>query len=272
MMAGMSRYDEYRVQPDAKVDLGRIDSRDDGGLSKKDGEAEFERLREQLIELQVKLYAEGRHALLAVFQAMDTGGKDSTIREVFSGVNPQGCSVANFRAPSTLERSHDYLWRVHAVVPRRGMIGIFNRSHYEDVLVVRVKKLVEEKRWKARYDQINAFEEMLASEGVTIRKFYLHISRDYQKERLQRRLDKPEKHWKFDPNDLVERARWDDYRKAYEDALSRCSTKHAPWYVIPAEKRWYRDLLVAGVLVEAMESLDMKYPEPKFDPAKIVIE
>lgn len=271
-MCGMARYDDYCVKPGDKVDLAKIKTDDDGGLSKKDAEEKFESLRQKLIDLHELMYAQGKLALLVVFQAMDTGGKDSTIRAIFSGVNPQGCIVTNFKAPSTLERSHDFLWRIHRAVPKRGDIGIFNRSHYEDVLIVRVKKLVEEKRWKARYEQINQFEELLHDEGVIVRKFYLHISKDYQKERLQKRLDNPKKHWKFDPADLVERARWDDYQKAYEDALSKCSTKHAPWYVIPAQTRWYRDLLVAQVLVDTLESLEMKYPTPTFDPSQIKIE
>ncbi|MCG3131339.1 MAG: Polyphosphate:AMP/ADP phosphotransferase [Phycisphaerae bacterium] len=259
------------IRPGAKVDLRKIKTDEDGGLSKPQAEGELAKVCERLFELQALMYAERRHALLVVLQAMDTGGKDSTIRAIFSGMNPQGCRVTSFKAPHELERMHDFLWRVHAAVPPLGDIGIFNRSHYEDVLIVRVHKLVPEKRWKARYGHINAFEEMLHDEGVTIRKFFLHISKDYQKERLQRRLDDPEKHWKFNPDDLKERARWNDYQEAYEEALSRCSTKHAPWFVIPAENRPFRNLLVARALVEALEGLNMKYPEPTFDAADVRI-
>jgi len=269
--AGMGDHDAYRVDPDGSVDLCRFKADDDGGWSKDDGKKEFARLADRFRQLQELLYAEGRHALLVVLQAMDAGGKDSTIRNVFGPINPQGCRVKNFGPPNDVELKHDFLWRIHENTPRRGYIAVFNRSHYEDVLIVRVKKLVPEKRWRARYRHINTFEEMLHDEGTTVLKFFLHISKDYQQKRLQRRLDKPDKLWKFNPADLVERSRWDEYQKAYEEALSRCSTKHAPWYVIPAEKRWFRNLLISQIVVDKLESLDMKYPEPNFDPAEIVI-
>jgi PPK2 family polyphosphate:nucleotide phosphotransferase len=268
----MSVTSQFMISPGAQVDLRRIRTDEDGGSAKDGAKTESEALRERLFDLQALMYAERKHALLVVFQAMDTGGKDSTIRAIFSGMNPQGCRVTSFKAPHELERLHDFLWRVHQVVPPLGDIGIFNRSHYEDVLIVRVHGLVSEKRWRSRYDHINAFEEMLHDEGVTIRKFFLHISKQYQKERLQRRLDDPRKHWKFNPGDLEERKLWDKYQEAYEEALSRCSTRHAPWYVIPAENRAYRDLLVARVLVEALEGLDMKYPEPTFNPGAVRID
>jgi len=226
----------------------------------------------QLDELQELMYAEGKHAVLVVLQAMDAGGKDSTIRSVFGRINPQGCRVWNFKAPSARELSHDYLWRVHHRAPGRGYIGVFNRSHYEDVLIVRVKNLVEEKRWKRRYEHINNLEKLLTDEGTVIRKFYLHISKDYQKKRFQRRLDRPDKHWKFNPADLKERAHWSDYRRAYEAVLERCSTEAAPWYVIPAEKRWYRNLLISTIMVETLESLKMEYPKPDFDASTISID
>ncbi|MEX0776155.1 MAG: polyphosphate kinase 2 family protein [Phycisphaeraceae bacterium] len=264
--------DHYRVKPDSKVDLCKIPSQDDGGVDKIKGKAQFRKLRRNLATLQEALYAQHKHALLVVFQAMDTGGKDSTIRSVFTGVNPAGISVTSFKAPSTEERDHDYLWRIHDHAPPTGMIHVFNRSHYEDVLVVRVKNLVPAQRWKRRYEHINAFEKILHDEGTMIVKFYLHISKDYQKERLQRRLDRPDKHWKFNPDDLAERARWAEYQAAYDAALSHCSTKHAPWYIIPAERRWYRDLLIASVLVDTLTSLKMNYPQPTFDPATIAIE
>jgi PPK2 family polyphosphate:nucleotide phosphotransferase len=267
----MRNIEKYRVRPGAKVDLTKIRTDDDGGMAKADAVAEFRKLRKRLVRLQELLYAEGKHALLVVLQAMDGGGKDSTIRSVFTSLNPQGCKVISFKVPNDVELRHDFLWRVHENTPRLGYIGIFNRSHYEDVLVVRVKELVPAKRWKARYAHINAFEEMLHDEGTTVVKFFLHISKKYQKKRLERRLTKPDKLWKFDPVDLVERKRWDKYQEAYEDALRHCSTPHAPWYVIPAEHRWYRNLLVATVLVRTLQSLKMHYPKAKVDPKKIVI-
>ncbi len=264
--------DAYRVKPMRRFKLAAIDSHVDGGMDKDQAVAGLTACREKLAKLQVKLYAQGTQALLVVFQAMDTAGKDSTIREVFTGINPQGVNVHGFKGPSSIELSHDYLWRIHAHTPERGKIGVFNRSHYEDVLIARVKELVPAAVWRRRYDHINAFEALLHDEGTRIVKFYLHISKDYQKERLQRRLDDPEKHWKFDPNDLVERARWDSYMKAYEEAMMRCSTEVAPWYIVPAETRWFRDLLVAQVLVKMLESMKPAPPKAKFDPSTIVIE
>jgi len=258
--------------PGCAVDLRVIPTDDDGGMDKDDGEREFARHIARLNELQGLLYAESKQALLIVLQAMDTGGKDSTIREVLGPLNPQGVRVWNFKAPTEVELKHDFLWRVHKRVPGAGYIGVFNRSHYEDVLIVRVKRLVPEAVWRPRYEHINHFENLLAFGGTRIVKLYLHISREYQKERLQRRLDNPDKHWKFNPGDLVERALWDDYREAYEEALSRCSTIVAPWHVIPAERRWYRDLAVARILVAALEAMDPQYPEATFDPGTIRIE
>lgn len=260
-----------QVKPGTDVDLAKMPTDDDGGLDKSAAEAEFAELTERLVGLQKLLYAEGKHALLVVLQAMDAGGKDSTIRSVFGPINPQGCKVVSFKAPNEHELSHDFLWRIHQNVPRCGYIGVFNRSHYEDVLIVRVKGLVPEKRWRQRYAHINAFEEMLHDEGTTVVKFFLHISKDYQKKRFEKRLADPAKHWKFNPADLAERERWDDYMAAYAEAISRCSTKHAPWHIIPAEHRWYRDLLIARVLVHTLEELDMHYPKVDFDPQSIVI-
>jgi PPK2 family polyphosphate:nucleotide phosphotransferase len=263
---------DFRVVPGRKVNLEEIPCHADGGLDKKAAEKRFgERIR-RLAELQELLYAEGKHSLLVVLQAMDAGGKDSTIRSVFGPINPQGCRVTSFKAPNDVERRHDFLWRIHEHTPRQGNIEVFNRSHYEDVLVVRVKNLVPESRWQARYEHINAFERMLVDEGTTIVKLFLHISKGYQKGRLERRLACEDKHWKFAPEDLAERKRWDAYRVAYEDALSRCSTDHAPWYVVPSERHWFRNLLVTEVLVEALERLDMKYPEVSFDVSKIRIQ
>ena len=262
----------YRVREGTDVELDKFDANDDGGLERKDGEARFDELSKRLVQLQELMYAQGKHALLVVFQAMDAGGKDSTSRKVIGPLNPAGVRVVGFKAPSTIERKHDFLWRVHQQTPRRGYISVFNRSHYEDVLVVRVKQLVEQSRGEKRYEHINAFEKLLVDEGTTIAKFYLHITRQYQKERLQRRLDRPDKHWKFNPDDLAERGRWREYQQAFETALSRCSTPGAPWYVVPAERRWFRNLLVAQVLADIMGDWDMQYPKPTFDPRRIAIE
>ena len=268
----MHDLDDYRVRPGDKVHLKDFKTDDDGGLEKDKGQEEFQKLHERLIELEALLYAENRHAVLVVLQGMDTSGKDSTTRAVFSGLNPSSVDVVSFKQPTDEELGHDFLWRIHRNAPRRGQIVVFNRSHYEDVIVVRVRKLVEEKRWKARFDHINAWEQMLCDEGTIVRKFFLHISKDYQKERLEKRLSDASKNWKFQPGDLVVRRSWDEYQDAYEDALSRCSTKHSPWYVIPAERRWYRDLLVTKILVETLEGLKMSYPKPDFDPSKIHVE
>jgi PPK2 family polyphosphate:nucleotide phosphotransferase len=207
-----------------------------------------------------------------VFQAPDAAGKDGTIRSVFTGVNPQGTRVTSFKQPSERERAQDYLWRVHVHTPANGEIAIFNRSHYEDVLVVRVHDLVPESRWKKRYDHINAFERMLADEGTTIVKIFLHISREEQAVRLQERLNDPTKRWKFHKGDLEERALWDDYRRAYETMMRRTSTDYAPWYVVPADRNWYRDVVVAQILVATLESLDLRYPEaePGLDGLKVI--
>ncbi len=264
--------DDFRAKPMRRVKLDAIDTNADGGLDKDQARDALNDCRHKLSNLQELLYAQGTQALLVVFQAMDTAGKDSTIRKVFTGINPQGVNVHGFKGPSSNELAHDYLWRIHAATPQRGKIGVFNRSHYEDVLIVRVKDLAPSTVWRRRYEHINAFERMLSDEGTRVVKFYLHISKDYQKDRLQRRLDNPKKHWKFDPADLKERARWDGYMKAYEEVFMRCSTDIAPWYIVPAEKRWFRDLLVAQVLVQTLESMKPKYPKPTFDPAGIVVE
>jgi PPK2 family polyphosphate:nucleotide phosphotransferase len=243
------------------------------GLAKR-GEAKrrLPGLCEHLRERQSLLFAGGKHAVLVVLQAMDTGGKDGTIRHVFGPLNPQGVRVTNFKVPSAEERAHDYLWRIHRAVPPRGIIGIFNRSHYEDVLVVRVHGLAPKPEIERRYDQINAFEKMLAENGVTILKFFLHIGRDEQKRRLQARLDRPDKHWKFSAADLAERKLWDDYEKAYELALARCSTPWAPWYVIPANHKPYRNWAVATLVLGALDSLGMAYPAPEPGLESLVID
>ncbi|MEP6573327.1 MAG: polyphosphate kinase 2 family protein [Gemmatimonadota bacterium] len=217
-------------------------------------------LTSRLAELQSGLYAEGKRALLVVLQGRDAAGKDGTINHVFGPLNPQGCIVTSFKAPSTLELSHDYLWRIHGSVPPRGAIGIFNRSHYEDVLIVRVHKLVPRKVWSRRYEQINDFERMLTENGVVIVKFMLHVSREEQRARLEARLSDPTKNWKFEAGDLKERDLWDDYTEAYEEMLRRCSTKWAPWYVVPADHKSSRDLLIADCLVRTLEAMHPVYP------------
>lgn len=269
----MSHYsDRHRVLPGSSVDLSAINA---NGKTYHDdrsqAEEEFKALRKEFRELQAALYAEDKHRLLLVFQAMDAGGKDGTIRVTTQGVNPQGVRVYSFKAPSTLERAHDYLWRVHPLVPKRGMIGIFNRSHYEDVLVVRVDNLVPESVWRRRYGHINDFERMLVDEGMTIRKFYLHIDSAEQRERFQERVDVPEKHWKFSFEDLEKRKQWDDYMLAYQEMLEKTSTAYAPWYIIPANQNWYRNLAVERVIVETLHELDPQYPVQEEDLSGVVV-
>ena len=232
-----------------------------GAAGKSEGLARLAALVERLGLLHNRLYAEATRAVLLVLQGMDASGKDGTIRHVFTGVNPQGCRVTSFRAPTSTESAHDYLWRVHAACPARGEIGIFNRSHYEDVVTARVRELVPERVWQRRYEHIRAFEQSLVDEGTTVLKVFLHISRDVQRKRLQERIEDPEKRWKFDPGDLDDRRRWDDYMDAYGDAIRETSTEWAPWYVVPADHNWVRNLAVAERLVSALERLDPKLPE-----------
>lgn len=265
---------QYRVQPDTQVDLTAWDANEKRAFprGKKAGKRLLKYLNDRLEALQELFYAEGKHKLLIVLQGLDTAGKDGTIRHVFEGVNPQGVKVAGFKVPTKRELAHDYLWRVHKQTPGSGEIVIFNRSHYEDVLVVRVHELVPPEVWSRRYHHINEFERLLADEGTTILKFYLHIDLDEQKERLQDRLDEPDKHWKFNPGDLEERQLWPQYTAAYEDVLSKTSTDWAPWYIIPANRKWYRNLVISTIIIQTLESLDMCFPEPDFDPADIQID
>ncbi len=266
--------ERYRVRPGQQVHLAEWDPGDRSvfGGDKAAAQSLATALANRLESCQEMLYADGRHRLLVVLQALDTGGKDGTIRRVFEGVNPLGVKVASFKKPTDLELAHDYLWRVHPHVPGNGEIAIFNRSHYEDVLVVRVHSLVPAEIWERRYQQIVAFEEMLAEEGTTIVKFFLHISKEEQRQRLQARLDDPEKRWKFARQDVDERQLWDDYQGAYEDALSLTSTDFAPWYIVPADRKWYRDIVVGQVLVNTLERLDLRYPAGKEDLTGVVIE
>lgn len=265
--------ERFAVEPGKQPKLADRNTRETCGFRKgARAETGFTRNVERLAELQYLLYAESRRALLIILQAMDAGGKDSTIRHVMSAMNPQGCRVTSFKAPSAEEASHDFLWRIHRAVPRRGEVGVFNRSHYEDVLVVRVHDLVPRSVWSRRYRQINDFERLLAENDVVIVKFFLHISREEQRERFQSRLDKAHKNWKVNPADFEERRYWDDYMKAYETALARCNKKWALWYVIPADRKWFRNLAVSSILVDTLEELKMQFPKPICDPSEIVLD
>lgn len=256
----MSKFDRLCVAPGERARLGRRDPSDDLGWNKEEALALLEQEKESLSELQYRLYAEGSRAVLVVLQGMDTSGKDGVIRHVFSGINPQGCSVVSFKKPSEEELAHDYLWRIHRQVPAKGHIGVFNRSHYEDVLIARVRGLVAPRVWKKRYAQINAFERHLTQCGVTLLKCYLHISKAEQKKRLMARLADPGKRWKFNPQDLEERKLWGAYRRAYEEALTHCSSVEAPWYVIPADRKWVRDLALARLLRRTLDRMNPRYP------------
>ena len=269
----MTFTDLLRVAPGSTPDLAGTDAAATPGFEgdKDAARARLKELKDELAEFQERLWAEQGQSLLIVLQALDAGGKDGLIRKVVTAFNPQGTRVTGFGVPTEEELRHDFLWRVHAATPGKGRIGVFNRSHYEDVLVVRVLNLVPEKVWQERYDQINEFESILAANGTRIVKFYLHVSRDEQRERFQKRLDNPEKHWKWSSGDLETRARWDDFRAAYTDALARCSTDHAPWFVIPADRKWYRDLAVAEILAETARDMDPQWPEADEDLSGIVI-
>ena len=264
---------QYRVKPGTQVDLSAWDANDKHAFpdGKKAGKRLLNYLNDRLEALQELFYAEGKHKLLIVLQGMDAAGKDGTIRHVFEGVNPQGVKVASFKVPTRQELAHDYLWRIHQQTPGSGEMVIFNRSHYEDVLVVRVHELVPPETWSRRYHHIREFERLLVDEGATLLKFYLHIDQDEQKERLQDRLDEPDKHWKFNPGDLEERKLWPQYTAAYEDVLSKTSTDWAPWYIIPANRKWYRNLVISTIIIQTLESLEMRFPEPDFDPGDIKI-
>ena len=260
----------FRVKPGKKVDLDNLgaDFKPDN-LDRKEVEQQFGSLTEKLRDLQHLMYAEDKRSLLVVLQGRDAAGKDGTIRQVFGPMNPQGCRVTSFKVPSKIEAAHDFLWRYHFAAPRRGMVGIFNRSHYEDVLVVRVHDLVPKKVWSKRYDHINAFEKLLADNGTLVLKFYLHIDREEQLERFKKRINNPKKNWKISGADYSERPYWDSYTKAFEDAISKCSTDNAPWFVIPANRKWFRNLVIADIVVDAMEGLKMRYPDPSVDMEEI---
>jgi PPK2 family polyphosphate:nucleotide phosphotransferase len=264
--------DKLLVHPGKPVTLADHDPDDTLGLDKDTAKAMTERSMARLDELQYLMYAEHRRALLVVLQGMDGAGKDGTIRHVISGLNPQGCRVTSFKPPSAEELDHDFLWRVHRVVPPRGDIAIFNRSHYEDVLIARVRKLVPKDVWSRRYDHINAFEQLLTDSGLVVVKFFLHISREEQRERFEERLHDTTKQWKLSPSDFEDRKYWDDYVTAYEAALTRCSTREAPWFIVPANKKWLRNLAVSAILVETLEALDMRFPKPTIDLSRIKLD
>lgn len=256
---------------DRKVDLSDYDPGFTGDYSRSAAKRALGEWQLRFKSLQEKLYAQGERSLLIILQAMDSGGKDSTIKSVFTTVNPFGLTITSFKEPTELELAHDFLWRVHQAVPRNGMIGIFNRSHYEDVLVVRVNKLVPEETWKKRYDHINNFEQLLVDSGTVILKFFLNISKEEQKERFTERLTNPEKHWKFSHGDLAVREQWDDYMRAYEDVFEKTNTRTAPWHIIPANVKWYRNLIVTQTVVETMETMGLEFPPAEPDLDKVVI-
>jgi len=253
--------DRWRVPPGAAVDLSAVDPGDIAGVAGKDEAAKtLPDLHDRLRSLQERLWAEHRQSLLVVLQAIDAGGKDGTVKHLFRGLNPSGARVVSFKAPNEDELEHDFLWRVHRNTPGRGEVVVFNRSHYEDVLVVRVHQLVPEEVWRPRYDLINQFEANLAASGTRILKLFLHISKDEQAKRFRDRIDDPTKCWKFRPGDLDDRNRWDDYRRAFDEAIARTSTAHAPWYVVPADHKWYRNWAASHIVVEALEAMDPRYP------------
>lgn len=265
--------DDLRARPGKKAKLDKRDPDEHFGLD----DVSAADLRQdknvlKISELADKLYADGRRSLLIILQGMDTSGKDGTIRHLLTGVNPQCCDVTSFKVPSSEELAHDFLWRVHQRVPARGRVGVFNRSHYEDVLVVRVHELVPEGVWRERFRLINDFERLLVSTGTVVLKFFLHISKDEQKLRLESRLKDPAKNWKMNLGDLKERERWDEYMQAYEEAITECSTEAAPWYVIPSNRKWIRNLAISQIVVDTLGELDLRYPKLDFDPKKVRVQ
>lgn len=266
----MNYLERFRVEPGSKVELGKIDAGfKDQHESHERALPEIDMYCEKLRDLQYLMYAEGKRSLLICLQGRDAAGKDGTIKHVLGAMNPQGCPVTSFKVPSKEEASHDFLWRCHKATPSKGQVAIFNRSHYEDVLVVRVHNLVSEKVWSKRYDLINDFERMLFENGTHILKFYLHIDADEQLTRFKQRIDDPTRHWKISDADYVERGYWDAYTDAFEAALSKCSTRYAPWFVIPSNHKWFRNLAISQIVVDTLEALDMKFPAPSVDIAAI---
>src|SRR5829696_3379228 len=255
----------FKITPSKKVRLADYDPNANGGMSKEEGLVKLGKLTAELGEIQEELYAAGQHSVLMILQGIDTSGKDGTIRGVLVDVNPQGCRVESFKVPTEEELAHDFLWRAHRVTPRKGILGVFNRSHYEDVLVVRVHDLVPKKVWQARYDQINAFENILANNNTIVLKFYLHISKEEQEQRLLEREQDVSKAWKLSAGDWREREHWDDYIAAYQDAIQRCSTDAAPWYVVPADRKWYRNWAISRLMCDRLEQLGLGWPAATFD-------
>jgi PPK2 family polyphosphate:nucleotide phosphotransferase len=273
---GASRYrpavrDVCRVGPGTRANLDGRPTDDRLGVEKGKAQEELARLTARLSILQQRLYAENSRSVLLVLQGLDASGKDGTIRRVFTGLNPQGCDVVSFKAPTPTDRAHDYLWRIHRAAPERGAICIFNRSHYEDVVTAEVIGVIDDKHRKRRYEHVNAFERMLSDEGTSIVKIFLHVGKDEQRARLQARLDNPEKRWKFDRLDLEVRAKWDEYMRLYDAAITATSTKDAPWYVVPADHKWVSGVAAATILLDTLEKLDPKIPPPKGDLDGIVI-
>jgi PPK2 family polyphosphate:nucleotide phosphotransferase len=266
----MKYIEKFRIKPGSKVRLDKINATfKDKHEDQRSVSGEIEKYTKRLRELQYLLYAENKRSLLIILQAMDAGGKDGTINHVLGNMNPQGARVYGFKAPSAEEAAHDFLWRIHQAAPHRGQVAIFNRSHYEDVLVSRVHNFVPKKVWSRRYDLINDFEKNLVDNGTHILKFYLHISEDEQLRRFKQRIDDPARHWKISESDYKEREYWDDYTKAFEDALSKCSTAQAPWFIIPANHKWFRNLAVSQIVVETLESFNMEFPKPAVDIKEI---
>jgi PPK2 family polyphosphate:nucleotide phosphotransferase len=266
----MSYARKFRVEPGSRINLDTIDaSFKPEDLDRKEADERFRKLTDELRDLQYLMYAENRRSLLIVLQGRDAAGKDGTIRHVFGPMNPQGTRVTSFKVPSKEELAHDFLWRCHRATPKRGTVGIFNRSHYEDVLVVRVHDLVAKNVWSKRFDHINAFERLLADNGTVILKFYLHIDRDEQLERFKKRMENPRKNWKISDADYAERPYWDAYTEAFQDALSKCSTDVAPWFIIPANRKWARNLAIVDIVADTMKGLDMRFPEPEVDMDEI---
>jgi PPK2 family polyphosphate:nucleotide phosphotransferase len=255
-------FSRYRTEPGEEIRLADSDTAETDGMDRDEAQAELAGLVERIADLQARLYAEERRSVLVVLQGVDAAGKDSTVAHVFRGTNPQGVRVYTFKEPSNQELAHDFLWRYHQHTPGDGMIHVFNRSHYEDVLVVRVKDLAPEELWRSRYDSINDFERMLVREGTTIVKFFLHISPEAQLDRFRERLEREDKHYKFSVNDVRERRHWDDYQQAYEDALQLTSTRWAPWYVVPSDHKWFRNLVVARIVAGTLAAMDPQWPEP----------
>ncbi len=264
--------DQYRVTPGKKVKLSDWNPDDDGGLHKEDARPLDDRLSDELFNWQERLFAEGKQSLLIILQARDAAGKDGVVKKVIGDFNPNGLHIANFKVPSAEELAHDFLWRIHAQVPKKGQVGVFNRSHYEDVLVTRVYDMIDDKTAHKRLGHIQNFEQLLADSGTRILKFYLYISPEEQKQRLQDRLDNPDKNWKFNPGDLKDREHWDGFTAAYQAAMEATSTDAAPWYVVPANHKWFRDLVIGQIILDTLKDMNPQYPVIDYDPKKIVIK